>query len=436
MYRVQCPALIISSSASGQGKTMITAGLARYHRDHGRRVKVFKIGPDFIDPTILECASGQPVYQLDLWMVGERDTRALLYSAAQKADLILIEGAMGLFDGLPSSADLAIFLGIPVVILINARAMAQTFGAIAYGVVNYRTSIICHGVLANGISRSSHANLICNSVPPDICYLGWIPHQSAAIIPERHLGLLQASEIADLTTRIESFSKVISTTSLAKLPAPVYFTESYLDQLPPILSGVCIGIAKHESAFAFIYQANLDTLLALGARLVFFSPISDITLPIIDSLYLPGGYPELYLEALTNNISMQCAIREHYLASKPLYAECGGMLYISESITDKLGNKQNMVGLLPGHAVLKSTRVGLGMQTVQLPEGSLRGHTFHYSQLHTNLIPITYGHNQNGTTGEAVYRINRLTASYLHLYFASNPVATAHLFLPSRTMSQ
>ena len=126
-----CPALLLSAPASGQGKTTVTAGLARYHRDRGRRVRVFKTGPDFLDPMILERASGQPVYQLDLWMVGERDCKALLYQAAQEADLILIEGVMGLFDGTPSSADLAALFGVPVLALINAHAMAQTFGALA-----------------------------------------------------------------------------------------------------------------------------------------------------------------------------------------------------------------------------------------------------------------------------------------------------------------
>ena len=163
-----CPALLLSAPASGQGKTTVTAGLARYHRDRGRRVRVFKTGPDFLDPMILERASGQPVYQLDLWMVGEQDCKALLYQAAQEADLILIEGVMGLFDGTPSSADLAALFGVPVLALINAHAMAQTFGALAYGLAHYRPGLPFAGVLANRVAGPSHADLLAESLPPEI----------------------------------------------------------------------------------------------------------------------------------------------------------------------------------------------------------------------------------------------------------------------------
>lgn len=425
-----CPALLLSAPASGQGKTTVTAGLARYHRNQGRKVRVFKTGPDFLDPMILERASGQPVYQLDLWMVGEHDSQALLYQAAQEADLILIEGVMGLFDGTPSSADLAALFGVPVLALINAHAMAQTFGAVAYGLAHYRPGLPFAGVLANRVAGPGHADLLAESLPPDLRYFGWLPRDGEIALPDRHLGLVQAAEIVDLETRLESIAARVARTELAKLPPPVSFPGTTLEPPAQLLKGVRIGIAR-DTAFAFLYPANLDTLRALGAELAFFSPLADTELPMVDSIYLPGGYPELHLDTLANNASMRESLRRHHQAGKPLYAECGGLLYTVESLADKEGHRAPMLGLLPGHAALQSKLAGLGMQAVELPEGELRGHTFHHSRLETPLEPLAHGRRQrDGRSGEAVYRAGRLTASYLHLYFAGNPAAAARLFLP------
>lgn len=425
-----CPALLLSAPASGQGKTTVTAGLARYHRNQGHRVRVFKTGPDFLDPMILERASGQPVYQLDSWMVGQRDCQALLYQAAQKADLILIEGVMGLFDGTPSSADLAGQFGVPVLALINAHAMAQTFGAVAHGLAHYRPGLPFAGVLANRVAGPGHAQLLAESLAADMHDYGWLPRDEDIALPDRHLGLVQAAEIADLESRIERAAARIAHTGLATLPPPVAFPEVSLKPPPPLLRGLRIGIAR-DLAFAFLYPANLDTLRALGAELAFFSPLSDGELPAVDAVYLPGGYPELHLDALACNHRLRAAMRRHHQAGKPIYAECGGLLYTLESLADRAGHRAAMLGLLPGQAALQGKLAGLGMQWVALPEGELRGHTFHHSRLETALPPLAHGRRQrDGQSGEAVYRVGRLTASYLHLYFASNPVATARLFLP------
>ena len=423
-----CPALLIAAPASGQGKTTVTAGLARYHRNRGRIVRIFKTGPDFLDPMILARASGQPVYTLDLWMVGERDCKALLYQAAQEADLILIEGVMGLFDGTPSSADLAGLFGVPVLALINAQAMAQTFGAVAYGLAYYRPGLPFAGVLANRVAGPGHAALLAESLPPELRYYGGLPRDGEIALPDRHLGLVQAVEIADLENRLEAAAALIAKTDLAELPPPVAFPAATMAPLPPLLQGVRIGIAR-DTAFAFLYPANLDTLRGLGAELAFFSPLTDRNLPDVDSVYLPGGYPELHLDALASNTALREALHRHHQAGKPLYAECGGLLYLLESLADQQGNRAAMLGLLPGHAALQAKLAGLGMQSVTLPEGELRGHTFHHSRLETPLEPLAYGRRQrDGKPGEAVYRVGRLTASYLHLYFASNPAAAARLF--------
>ncbi len=425
-----CPALLIGAPASGQGKTTLTAALARYHRGQGRRVRVFKTGPDFLDPMILERASGYPVYQLDLWMVGEQSCRQLLSQAAAAADLILIEGVMGLFDGAPSSADLAQVFGVPVLALIQAHAMAQTFGAIAYGLAHYRPGLPFAGVLANGVAGPGHAELLAESLPEGVTYFGALPRDPAVTLPDRHLGLVQAVEIADLEQRLDAAAAAVGRTGLAALPATVAFPTVAPEPLPALLQGIRIGVAR-DLAFAFLYPANLDLLRALGAELVFFSPLNDKEPPAVDSLYLPGGYPELHLDTLASNQTMLAGLRRHYRAGKPLYAECGGMLYTLESLTDTAGRRAELLGLLSGHAVLQAQRVGLGMQAAPLPEGELRGHTFHHSRLETPLAPLTHGVRQRGERpGEAIYRIGRFTASYLHLYFPGNPRAAARLFAP------
>ena len=426
----RCPALFIGAPASGQGKTTVTAALARYHREQGRTVRVFKTGPDFLDPMILERASGQAVYQLDLWMGGEAHCRALLHEAAGAADLILIEGVMGLFDGKPSSADLAALFGIPVLAVIDASAMAQTFGAIVHGLAHYRTGLAFAGVLANRVGSAGHADMLAESMSPDTHWFGALFRDPALSLPDRHLGLVQAAEIADLETRLTRAAAALENTTLTVLPPPVDFKAATHETPPRLLSGVRIAIA-HDTAFAFLYRANLDLLRAMGAELCFFSPLTDTVLPDADSLYLPGGYPELHLNALAANAAMKSAVRTHHDAGKPIIAECGGMLYLLESLTDVSGQRAPMAGVLPGHGILQERFANLGLQSASLPEGTLRGHTFHHSRIESPMTPIACTEDARaGGRGEPVYRCNRLHASYLHLYFPSQPEAAAQLFLP------
>ncbi len=430
MQTQSCPALFISAPGSNHGKTTVTAALARYHVNQGRKVRVFKTGPDFLDPMILERASGQPVYQLDLWLAGEAACRRMVYEAAQQADLILIEGVMGLFDGNPCSADLAEKLGVPVLAVIDATGVAQTLGAIAQGLAHYRPELKFAGVLANSVASSRHAEMIVQGMPATIRYYGGVPRAAQFALPERHLGLVQADEIVDLEARLSAAAASIDSTSLVDLPEAVAFTESVAAPLPQLLTGLRIGIAR-DAAFSFIYAANLDLLRAMGAELVFFSPLADQVLPQVDSLYLPGGYPELHMQQLQDNTAMKTALHSHYQQGKPIYAECGGMLYLLESLTDKNGNSAAMTEILPGHAVMQARLQGLGYQSATMLGGVLRSHTFHHSVIDTSLDPIAVGERlYNTSQGERIFQLKRLTASYLHCYFASNPTAAAQLFLP------
>jgi cobyrinic acid a,c-diamide synthase len=424
-----CPALLISAPASGQGKTTVTTALARYHARRGRRVRVFKCGPDFIDPLFLEAASGHAVYQLDLWMVGEQECRRLLSEAARAADLILIEGVMGLFDGAPSSADLAQTFDVPVLAVIDASAMAETFGAVAQGLATYRTGLPFAGVVANRVASPGHAAMLKNSVPAATPYRGQLFHDATVAFPDRHLGLVQAQEIPDLERRLDALADAIAETDLAALPEPVVFPEAPPWEIPHRFEGLRIGIAR-DAAFSFVYPANLDLLRAMGAELIFFSPLHDESLPDVDSVYLPGGYPELHLERLGRNQAMKNAIRQHVQAGKPLLAECGGMLYLLEELADHHGLAGKMCGVLPGRAQMLSRFMGLGFQSARFAVGELRGHTFHHSAMDLSLQASFHGERQNGTAGEAIYHQERLTASYLHWYLPSSPPVAVELLRP------
>jgi cobyrinic acid a,c-diamide synthase len=430
---VRCPVLVVSAPASGQGKTTATAALARWHRSQGRRVRVFKTGPDFLDPMVLEAASGAPVYQLDLWMGGEDHVRELLWHAAHEADLILIEGVMGLHDGTSSTADLAMLLGLPVLAVIDASAMAQTFGAIAYGLAHYRPGLKLAGVLANRLGSEGHARMVRESLPEGMRWFGGLPRDEAMGMPSRHLGLVQADEIVDLDARLQRAAEALGKLEPAwpdavTLKRPVGATHAQP------LRGQTIAVAR-DAAFAFLYRANIDTLQALGAEIVWFSPLKDEQLPRAHALYLPGGYPELHAHALSANTGMRTAVLAHHAAGRPIVAECGGMLALIERLTPHAGSTGDeaqpvpMWGLLPGEAVMQKRLVNLGMHAIDLPEGTLRGHTFHHASMVSPRLPFSHTLPQRASgRPEAVYRVGRLHASFLHLYFPSNPAAVAALF--------
>jgi cobyrinic acid a,c-diamide synthase len=425
----QAPALLVSAPASGQGKTTVTAGLARHFQRTGLRPRVFKVGPDFLDPMILERASGAPVHQLDLWMVGAAECQRLLYEAAGQADLILVEGVMGLFDGQPSSADIAARFDLPVLAVIDASAMAQTFGAVAHGLAHYRDDVRLSGVIANRVAGPGHSAMLAHSLSAGIDYLGYLPPDQSIGLPDRHLGLVQAQEIADLDRRIDAAADAIEAARLWKMPIAVPFDPPEHERAAARwLEGMRIGVAR-DTAFSFIYPANVDLLRSMGAEIVFFSVLQDETLPAVDALWLPGGYPELHLDRLAGNASMKAAIRRHHQCGKPILAECGGMLYTLDSLTTTDRTRAEMAGLMRGDAIMRKELTSLGWQSVGLANGALRGHTFHHSRLQSNLEPSERARCPlGGPTSESLYQVGSLLASYVHFYFPSNPAACAALF--------
>ncbi|MGP9809368.1 cobyrinate a,c-diamide synthase [Halomonas sp. AOP12-C2-37] len=437
-----CPALFIAAPSSGQGKTTVTAGLARLLRNQGKVVRVFKTGPDYLDPQILAQASGQPVDQLDLWMAGEAYCRQRFYQAAVSADIILVEGAMGLFDGEPSSADLAALFELPLVIVMDVKGMAQTAAALMSGLAGFRDDLLIAGMIANACGTQRHRELIESALPLSIPLLAAVPRDPALTLPERHLGLVQADEIRDdLEARFEAAASALDAaglaTALMKI-APVTFTASqdHVPSVPSSLAGQTIGVAK-DAAFSFIYQANLDLLEQMGAKLCFFSPLADRRLPLCDALWLPGGYPELHASTLAENVGMREDIQRFYSAGKPILAECGGMLYCLDTLTDYDENTHTMLGLLPGQGAMRGRRGCQGMQTADLAEGALRGHAHHRSMAEGTPEPIAHGRRQrHPAPGEPIYRQRQLTASYLHFFFPNNPAAVASLFSGSAASAQ
>ncbi|TYK65991.1 cobyrinate a,c-diamide synthase [Colwellia echini] len=481
---VLCSALIVAAPHSGSGKTTVTAALARYHRDQGRKVTVFKVGPDFIDPMILRKASGELVYQLDLWLVGEQGCRELLHRAAMESDLILIEGVMGLFDGNPSSADLAQYFNIPVLGVIDAKAMAQTFAAVSFGLAKFRENLPFSGVIANRVNSERHAEMLSATLPDDITFYGRIPKDEVITLPERHLGLVQAQELSDIDVQLNQAASHIENTGLKDLPAKVeFFSQQQIENEADTATNVSTGVITDESsaestdvviegaltgssiiiirdnAFSFIYAANIAFLTQTGAELIYCSALDDDTLPEGDILYIPGGYPELYAQKLMDNVSFLNSVRAFAASNKPIVAECGGMMYLLDQLTDMSGQAFSMLGLMPGKAVMQKKLAALGSQWVALPffdigdsatdnsaasssiqatanksnANIMRGHSFHYSSAEIDLTPVSQTtHHPSKRDGEFVYQHNNILASYMHWYFPSNPSLTLRIFDKSR----
>ncbi len=455
------PALLVSAPASGQGKTTVVSALARLHARQGKKVRVFKCGPDFLDPYWHALASGAPVYQLDLWINGEADCRARLAAAAQQADLILVEGVMGLFDGKPSAADLAQRFGLPVLAVIDAGSMADTFGALAFGLQHFRPGLPWAGVLANRVAGERHALMLQGSVREPAQWLGAVMRNAAWSLPERHLGLTVASEVMDALARLDAAADALATTPLGQMsladlqrwrvefsaveqggdfhsgvdlqPEAGKSDASQASEAPP-LSGKTIAVAR-DAAFCFIYEANLDCLRDLGATLVFFSPLCNAALPDCDALWLPGGYPELHAQTIAANQPLRDSLAAHIAAGKPVWAECGGMMVLFDTLVTSDGERYAQWGLLPGSVTMHKRLAALGPQQLPLACGTLRGHTFHYSTTETPLHPVARTARPDTDVlpdaGEALWQQGSVRASYFHAWFASCPAAVVALFSPS-----
>lgn len=436
---VAAPRLLVAGVSSGVGKTTFTAGLCYALRRRGLRVAMYKCGPDYLDPTYHALASGRPCQNLDGYMMGQGAVLSTIARAADDADIHLVEGMMGLFDGASatsiegSSAEIARWLQMPVILMCDASAMARSLGALVHGFASFEPGVRVAGVVCNGVSSKGHRALLeaASSLP----ILGTLARETAHTFPERHLGLRNASELGDASwldawaDRVEAQCDVDALIALART-APALASPAAAAQRR---SARCrIGVARDE-AFSFYYDENLRLLEAAGAELVFFSPLHDRELPDVAGVYLGGGYPELHAAALSGNRALGDALREHAAAGRPIYAECGGLMYLSEAIITIEGDRYPMLGVIRGVAEVQRSLQAIGYTEVETRAPSLlgpsgtraRGHQFRYSRLSggesSEIYALRSPSSGNTIVGHEGYGSGMVLASYVHLCFASAP---------------
>lgn len=446
------PRIVIAGTQSGVGKTTVTLALLAALTTRGRRVQSFKAGPDFIDPGHHSAVTGRLARNLDGWMLGERVNRDIFTHAAADADLSIIEGMMGLFDGSSpvdekgSTAELAKQLGAPVLLVVDGSALARSAAAMVSGYARFDPGVRVAGVLFNRVGSDRHYRLLKEAIEAetDLAVVGYLKPDAAITIRDRHLGLITAIEQGsqDLYERLGRAA--VETVDLERIETMANAAEALNQPLPGArpkaassVRSVRVGVAQ-DAAFCFYYPENLELLEAEGAQIIRFSPIRDGALPEVDLLYLGGGYPELHGEALAGNATMRQAIRSFAERGGTIYAECGGMMYLTQAIRDLDGRSHQMVGLFPAEAVMHKPGLTLGYRTVECAQPcvlgtsgtSLRGHEFHYSTLEPR-GPLHYACTLADARGEPRGRdgliMGNTLALYTHLHFASRPDVAASL---------
>jgi cobyrinic acid a,c-diamide synthase len=435
-------ALVVAGVASGVGKTSLTLGLLAALRRRGLTVQAFKVGPDFIDPGLHAVATGRPSYNLDGWMCGRDAVLATVARQAADADLAVVEGVMGCFDGVDgtseagSTAQIAKWLGAPVVLVVDASAQSRSVAATVLGFERFDPALRVAAVVANRVGGETHARWIaeavrgaCRAVP-----LGALTADSALTLPERHLGLVTAAEGPLTTERLarlaDAVERGVDLDRLRALAAPLP-EGSERGGGGAAMSRTTIAVAR-DVAFQFYYAENLQLLSEAGADLVFWSPLADAEPPDADGLYFGGGYPELHARALADNESCRKAVRRIVESGRAVYAECGGLMYLAESLEDADGGVHAMVGVLPARVSMRPPRMTLGYveaafvaDTPLGPVGAVaRGHEFHFSTLTPVPDAVARAYRLTSATGATRaegYRVGGALISYAHLHFASNP---------------
>jgi cobyrinic acid a,c-diamide synthase len=466
-------AILIAGTGSNSGKTTITLGLLAALRKLGLAVQPFKCGPDFIDPGLHRLACGQVSRNLDLWMMGEPQVRET-FAKGQKSSLppgggglgrggtsdeigrlqlhpppsplpsregepisiAVIEGVMGMFDGqTSSSAALAKVLGVPVVLILDVRSAAESVAAVLKGFETLLPEVAPVAVILNRVASPRHLELVSGAIRQHCRaeILGHLPQSLDFAMPARHLGLFTGEEQPISPEALDRLAATITAqVNLKRLLELAAGAGSSAEVVPASQEQAAvqarIGVAR-DRAFCFYYEDNFDLLRAAGAELVFFSPLVDQELPAgLDGLYLGGGYPELYARELSGNLGMRQAVYDWAESGKPLYAECGGFMYLSEGIVGEDVGALPMAGVFPVTARMQKKRASLGYREVRLerdcffgPVGTvLRGHEFHYSVIDAmpDHIARIYAVNNDSREG---YRYKNVLGGYLHLHFGFNP---------------
>jgi cobyrinic acid a,c-diamide synthase len=440
--------VVITGTHSGCGKTTVTLGILAALKKKGLSVQSFKAGPDFIDPGLHRLVTGRPARNLDIWMCGEDYVKDCFRKRSAAADISVVEGVMGMYDGGYSTAGLARLLDLPVILVVDAYGIAESAGAVVKGFAEYNAedkkiggseekksfsaSAPVASVIFDRVASENHFERLRSGIR-DVPVLGYLPRDLDFEIPHRHLGLTTAEErpltdenvgkLADATTEHIDIDMLIQ--SCGRM-------EAVSAGLPSLRASALRLAVARDKAFCFYYEDNLDLLRNAGAEIVPFSPLSGAGLPDdVDAVYIGGGYPEIYADALSRNRAMVESIRDWTCSGKPLYAECGGLMYLSRGIRDFEGRYLEMAGVFPFVTELKKERPHLGYREIALnadcilgKQGSaLRGHEFHYSQIAgagaeiEKVYSVTV--NRGGMRKEG-YRFKNTLASYIHLHFGSN----------------
>lgn len=452
---------LIAGTSSGVGKTTATLTLAAALRRRGLAVQLFKGGPDFLDTSHHSRISGRKSFNLDTWMLSHETNRGILRRASQDADVVIVEGMMGLFDGKDgtdehgSSAEIAKLLKLPIVLVIDAGKSARSIAALVLGFELFDSELQLAGIILNRVASDRHFQTLETAILARCRtpILGWLPREPIISIPERHLGLYSAEELcdADLDLQISALGNFAERyLAIERLLSLECGLDLAFDSTPRIRNevGVRVGVA-YDSAFTFYYEDNLELLREQGAEIVFFSPLRDRGLPtVLDALYLGGGYPELYAERLSGNNSMLAAIREFAESQRPIYAECGGMMYLAASLTTKDDKTYGMAGVLPCDVEMTTHLQRFGYATIEFtqdcllgPKGTVvRGHSFHYSHMTpTQELSSSYriDYSLSGKQDQEGFGVSdvNVLASYIHLHFRANP-AVAENFITAAIASR
>ena len=436
--------LLIGAPSSNSGKTTVTLGLLRAFQKRGLKVQPFKCGPDYIDPKFHEAACGTPSVNLDLVMMPPNHLKATYQQYAQAAAVAVTEGVMGLFDGAVrsegSTASLSKVLDIPVLLVVDAKATAYSVAPLLYGFKNFDPALKLGGVIFNRVGSSCHYQLLkeaCQEM--GIPALGYLPNTESFAIPSRHLGLSLGSlhklgqtidylaEKMEETVAIDQVLQVFqySFQSIDHRPSTIDYRLSTIDHRPSTIdyrpSTIKVAVARDE-AFNFTYKQNLKKLEE-HTSVCFFSPLEEKSLPEADLLYLPGGYPEFHAETLAGNVAMRKSIEAFISAGGSVLAECGGLMYLGETLTDKAGQEYEMVGALPLATSMEAMRLRLGYRKIRWGGQELIGHEFHYSSvIEKEKIPsVGEIYNMRGqAVNTRLYQSGNILASYIHLYFGDD----------------
>ncbi|HEX2188006.1 MAG TPA: cobyrinate a,c-diamide synthase [Longimicrobiaceae bacterium] len=443
MTDLPIPRLVLAAPGTGQGKTTVAAALLCLLRGRGLRVAPFKAGPDYVDPTHLRAAAGRPARNLDGWLLPPDTLRALFRRAVtdeREADVAVVEGVMGLFDGRSalsdegSTAQTARLLAAPVVLVLDVWTLARTAAAVVRGIAGFDPDLPLAGVVLNRAAGPGHYALCRDAIDAEtgVPVLGWLPADEGLAVPERDLGLVLAGERAMDTARLAArAAETLDVDGLLRVARGAPPLPAGPDPLPaPVRERRAVVAVARDAAFDFYYEDNLDLLRDLGAELRFFSPLADRRLPDgAGALYLGGGYPELHAAGLAAGAEMRAEVRRFAASGRPVYAECGGLMYLGEALVDAGGARHPMAGVVPGVSRMRDRPVLGYREVVALRDSpiaragqTVRGHEFHHSVREAAPGEPAY-RSVDGSATEGVVAGPRgnVLASYLHVHWGTDP---------------